>query len=244
LVPYVSSNKIVAKCLIKGSENNPEVMTRLAHRLGLSPELSFHEPYSLTEPELTALVPRPVYALLFLYPETALAEKHDAPMEYNGSGPDEPVLWFQQTIGHACGLIGLLHCLTNGEATKHIIPGSDLDKLMQQAIALKPTERADLLYTSDILEKAHKEAAQTGDSRAPTTDEPVDYAFTAFVKGKDSHLWLMEGWKKGPIDRGLLDEDEDVFSPKALEMGPLKVINSAKASEGRFSCIVLTDTTD
>jgi ubiquitin carboxyl-terminal hydrolase L3 len=217
-------------------------MTCLAHRLGLSPDLSFHEPYSLTEPELIALVPRPVYALLFLYPEDALAQANDAPTEYNGSGPDEPVLWFRQTIGHACGLIGLLHCMTNGEATKHIIPGSDLDNLMQQAIPLKPAERANLLYKSDILEKAHKEAAQTGDSRPPTTDEPVDYAFSAFVKGKDNHLYQMEGWKKGPIDRGLLSEDDDLFSPKALELGPLQVINSAKASEGRFSCIVLADT--
>lgn len=219
-------------------------MTRLAHRLGLSPNLGFHEPYSLTEPELIALVPRPVYAMLFLYPEHSLQEDHDRPTLYDGSGPDEPVLWFRQIIGNACGMIGLLHCMTNGEASKHIIPGSDLDKLVQEAIPLKPTERANLLNDSDMLEKAHKEAAQTGDSRAPLAEDPVDYAFTAFVKGKDNHLYLMEGWKKGPIDRGELAEDEDLFSPKALELGPLAVINQTKASEGRFSCVVLTENYD
>lgn len=216
-------------------------MTRLAHRLGLSPSLIFHEPYSLTESSLLALVPRPVHALIFLYPQSALDVVPDAPTIYTGSGPNEPVIWFKQTIGHACGLIGLLHCLTNGEATKHIIPDSDLDKLVKQAIPLKPDARADLLYNSDILEQAHKEAAQTGDSRAPSTDEPVNFAFAAFVRGKDNHLYCMEGWKKGPIDMGELDEGDDLFSEKSLMMGPLSLINAMKASEGRFSCIVLVD---
>lgn len=219
-------------------------MTRLAHRLGLSKKLVFNEPYSLTDPDLTTFVPRPVHALLFLYPGEALARKFDAETEYTGSGPDEPVLWFRQTIGHACGLIGLLHCLTNGEGAKHITPGSDLDKLVKNAIPLKPAERANLLYSSDMLETAHKEAAQTGDSRPPTIEEPVDYAFAAFVKGKDNHLYQMEGWKKGPIDRGVLGADDDLFCDKALEWGPLAVINEAKASEGRFSCIALVDAED
>jgi ubiquitin carboxyl-terminal hydrolase L3 len=219
-------------------------MNPLAYRLGLSPELAFHEPYSLTEPELTALVPRPVYALLFLYPEDALVQVNDAPTEYEGSGTDEPVLWFRQTIGHTCGFMGLMHCLLNSEATKHIIADSFLDKLQQQAIPLKPVERADLLYSSEELERIYKEASQTGDSHVPTLEEPVDYAFAAFVKGKNNHLYQMEGWKKGPIDRGVLADDEDLFSPKALELGPLQIINQAKASEGRFSCIVLTDNLD
>lgn len=218
-------------------------MTRLAHRLGLSPALSFHEPYSLTEPELLALVPRPVHALLFLYPESAAQSIFDAPSVYEGSG-NEPVMWWKQTIGHICGFIGLLHCLTNGEATKHIIPDSDLDKLVKQVLPLKPDERADVLYNSDVVEHIYKEAAQTGDSRVPDVSEPVNYAFTAFVKGKDGHLYQMEGWKKGPIDKGELGQGDDLLSTKALELGPLAIINTMKASEGRFSCIVLTDTVD
>ncbi|KAE9963344.1 hypothetical protein BLS_009378 [Venturia inaequalis] len=225
-------------------ENNPDVMNRLGHKLGLSPTLSFVDVYSLTEPSLLAMVPRPVHALLFLYPGTVLSAR-DLAMEledqeqYDSCGMDEPVLWFHQTIGHACGLIGLLHCLTNGEAAKHILPGSDLEKLVEMATPLKPKERAQLLYDSDILEKAHKEAAQTGDSRAPTIDEPVLYGFTAFVKGKDGHLWELDGQRKGPVDRGVLEEGEDVLSEKAMQMGPLRIINREKASEQRFSCLAL-----
>lgn len=227
-------------------ENNPDVMTKLAHRLGLSPDLSFQDVFSLTEPELLAMIPRPCLALLFLYPITTESEEgfraeQATQPEYTGSGPDEPVIWYKQTIGHACGLIGLLGCITNGEAASHIQPGSDLDELVKAALPLKMWERADLLYNSEMLEKAHKEAAQTGDSRAPTSDEKVGYGFTAFVKGKDGHLWELEGRRNGPLDRGVLDEDEDVLSEKALQIGPLRLINQEKAIEGRFSCLALTE---
>lgn len=232
--------------LTSTAENNPEVMTKLAHRLGLSEKLAFQDVYSLTDPSLLALVPRPVHALLFLFPGTEACKKHfeqeqAAQQEYTGCGPDEPVIWYKQTIGHACGLIGLLHCISNGEAANHIVPGSDLDKLVQAAIPLKTQERADLLYNSEALEKAHKEAAQTGDSRAPQTDEYVGYGFTAFVKGKDGRLYDLEGRRNGPIVRGVLGPDEDVLCQKALEMGPLMHINREAAGEGRFSVIALTD---
>jgi hypothetical protein len=230
--------------LICWIENNPDVMSRLARKLGLSDAIEFHEPYSLTEPDLTALVPRPVHALIFLYPEDALESLNDAPTEYNGSGPDEPVLWTRQTLGHTCGFMALQHAILNSEARNHIIPGSFLDNFQNDAIPLKPVERAELFYNSEELEQLYKEAAQTGDSRAPSVEEPVDYAFAGFVKGKDGHLYQLEGWKKGPIDRGVLADDEDLFSAKALELGPLQIINLAKASEGRFSCVALTDAQD
>jgi ubiquitin carboxyl-terminal hydrolase L3 len=220
-------------------------MTKLGHKLGLSPSLSFQDVYSLTEPDLLALIPRPCHAVLFLWPSSDISDKDFAREEaampaYERSGEGEPIIWFPQTIGHACGLIGLLHCTTNGEAAKNIIEGSFLDKLIKEAVPLKPKERADLLYNSEELERFYKEAAQTGDSRPPTIDEDVLYGFTAFVKGKDGHLWELEGWRKGPMDRGALAEDEDVLSTKALALGPLRIINREKASEGRFSVIALS----
>ena len=93
------------------AENNPVVMQQLARKLGLSSEIEFHEPYSLTEPELVALVPRPVHALIFLYPEHEIQEIYDAPAVYDGSGADEPVVWFRQTLGNVCGFMALIHSI-------------------------------------------------------------------------------------------------------------------------------------
>ena len=48
--------------------------------------------------------------------------------------------------------------------------------------------------------------------------------------------------QKGPLDRGALAPDEDLLSPRAIELGIGRVIKMSKESgEGdlRFSCIAL-----
>lgn len=100
-------------------------MSSLIHNLGVSSKLAFHDVFSIDEPELLAFVPRPAYALLLVFPVSAAYERsrrdEDAARdEYHGTGPDEEVVWFKQTIRNACGLIGLLHGVANGEAREHI----------------------------------------------------------------------------------------------------------------------------
>jgi ubiquitin carboxyl-terminal hydrolase L3 len=225
-------------------ENNPEVMTKLAHKLGLSEKLAFVDVYSVTDEDLLSFVPRPVYAILWLFPVTDAGElqfkdEEGGYEEYKGSGADEPVLWFKQTVGHACGLMGLLHCVTNGEPSQFITPGSELDKLVKNAVPVRTEERADQIYNSQILEIAHKEAANQGDSRVPDPSEEVIYGFTAFVRGKDGHLWELEGRRKGPVDRGVLGEDEDILSERVLGLSVYPYINREKITESRFSCTAL-----
>ena len=101
------------------SENNPDVMTSLVHKLGLSSDLSWHDVYSLDDPSLLSFVPRPAHALLLVFPvsktyETFRQEEDSTLPDYSGSGLSEEVLWFKQTIGNACGLMGLLHAVCNG----------------------------------------------------------------------------------------------------------------------------------
>ncbi|KAF2795362.1 cysteine proteinase [Melanomma pulvis-pyrius CBS 109.77] len=228
-------------------ENNPEVMNHLAYALGLKPSLAFHDLYSLTEPELLAFIPRPVLALLVIIPmtptwgEARTAEDKDK-TEYEGSGEDEPTIWFKQTIGNACGSIGLVHCLLNGEASKHIETGSTLDQIRIDALPKKMLDRAKVLEDSEVFEKAHAEAAVMGDTK-PERNGHVGQHFVAFVKGKDGHLWELEGDRKGPLDRGALKDDEDVLSAAAVEMGlgRLMRIESEKGGDLRFSAIALAE---
>jgi ubiquitin carboxyl-terminal hydrolase L3 len=233
--------------LVNGtSENNPEVMSRLVHQLGLSPSLEFTDVYSIDE-DLLAFVPRPSHAILLVFPVTQVyeasrvAEDSSIP-EYNGSGPSELVMWFKQTIRNACGLIGLLHAVSNGEARNHILPESDLAALLRQAEPLGPLARADLLYESQVLESAHANAAKQGDTAAPGAEENVDLHFVAFVKGSDGKLWELDGRRKGPLERGTLAGDEDVLSERALDIGLrifLHKVIERGPSDLRFSLISL-----
>jgi len=256
--------------LIVTTENNPEVMTPLAHKLGLSPQLSFHDVFSIDDPDMLAFIPRPALALLLCFPVTAAVDKYTeaedaSTAEYSGSGEGEEVIWYRQTISNACGLYGLLHGVSNGEARNHIgkmavhfwrlladrevsiDPSSDLAKLLREAIPLKPTERADLVVDSQALEAAHSTAAQSGDTAAPSIDVEVENHYVAFVKSKNGHLWELDGARRGPLDRGLLGPDDDVLSEKALDLGVkafLKREEAAGGGELRFSLLALAPTMD
>lgn len=222
-------------------------MSHLVHQLGLPTTFGFTDVYSIDDSDLLAFVPRPAHALLLVFPvsetyEASRTAEDSSLSEYNGTGPDEPVIWYKQTIRNACGLIGLLHAVSNGEARNNVIPDSDLDRLLHEAESLKPAERADLLYSSKALESAHADAAKLGDTAAPPAEDGVDLHFVAFVKAKDGHLWELDGRRKGPLQRGRLAPDEDVLSEAALDLGPRRFLKKeAEGGKGdlRFSLVSL-----
>ncbi|WEW55935.1 cysteine-type deubiquitinase [Emydomyces testavorans] len=220
-------------------ENNPEVMSHLIHHLGVSPKLGFYDVYSIDDQELLSFIPRPVYGLIFICHGDVYHRARDAEealmKDYEGSGPHEPVLWFKQTIGNACGLMALLHCISNGPARQYIQPGSDLDKLLEAAVPLSRMDRAKLLYDSPALEAAHRSAAQRGDTQAPTPGEKCGFHFISFVKGDDGRLWELNGSMKGPVSRGALGADEDCLSEHALDLGVRTFIGKkSEAGEADF----------
>jgi ubiquitin carboxyl-terminal hydrolase L3 len=169
-------------------ENNPEVMNQLALKLGLSPELEFYDVYSLDDQDLLSHIPRPALALLVIIPMTpswnADRTSEDADVEeYDAFGPSEPVIWFKQTIGNACGSIGLLHCAINGAVAEYIQPGSELDRIREKAVPLKREDRAQMLYDATEFEKAHKSLEREGVSEVvPAGVKNVGGHFVSFVK--------------------------------------------------------------
>jgi len=232
-------------------ENNPEVFTSLVHDLGLSPLMGFYDVYSIDEPSLLSMVPRPAHALIFITPAPmyyAVRDEDGIPQAddkftYDKSGKDEPVLWFRQTIGNACGLYSLIHAVANGEGRKFVKEDSLLGRIFHDAIDLKPEPRARLLYDSDELEKAHMKNAVTGDSAAPQAEDPCGLHFITFTKGQDGHLWELEGGCDGPIDRGALPEDADMLSEVALEKGIRRFLKHADGNL-EFSIVALCNKED
>lgn len=121
-------------------------------------------------------------------------------------------------------------------------PNSDLSRLLQEAMPLKPIERADLLYESTALESAHQIAAATGDTAAPQAEDDVDLHYVCFAKSKNNILYELDGRRKGPLKRGSLSQDQDILSERALDLGVrsfLKREEEAGGGELRFSLIAL-----
>ncbi|KAI1825948.1 putative ubiquitin carboxyl-terminal hydrolase [Xylaria intraflava] len=229
-------------------EANPELMTTLLRKLGLSSALQVHDVYSITEPELLAFIPRPALALLLVFPISAAYESsrlaEDASVEeYKGKGAGEPVVWWKQTIRNACGLMGLLHAVANGPAKGFIEQDTPLSTLLAQSIPLQPAERAALLEKTPALAAAHHEAASQGQTSAPDAQDDVDLHYVCFVKTEDGTLWELDGRRKGPISRGKLDPEEDVLAEKALLWGPLRFLERG-GGDMRFSCVALAGSFD
>ncbi|PHH88588.1 hypothetical protein CDD83_7343 [Cordyceps sp. RAO-2017] len=228
-------------------ENNPDVFSSLVHDLGVSRALGFYDIYSIDEGDVLSQAPRPALALIFITPpsiyhavraEDGMVRPADGnSATYDKSGSSEPVVWFRQIIGNACGLIALLHCVSNGDVRKFVQSGSILHDLLKKATPLKPTLRAAVLYESEELEKAHMRAARLGDTAAPRAEEHAGHHFLAFVKGNDGHLWELEGGVEGPIDLGELGED-DLLSGRALDLGVRRFLKHADGNL-EFSLVAL-----
>ncbi len=129
------------------------------------------------------------------------------------------MIWYKQTISHPRGLMRCLHAVSNGGAKAFIQSGSDLEKILNEAVPLKMTERAKVLYDSKAIEDAHASAAHEGHTVPPPGDGKNGFHFITFVKGEDGHWWELNGGMKGPVDRGVLGVDEDALSEKALNLG-------------------------
>lgn len=123
----------------------------------------------------------------------------------------------KQTIGHACGLMALLHVVFNLEGGRYVRPDTAIDALRQQAILLGPTERAQLLYDSSFIEEAHLDAASRGSSNVPSPRDDNRHHFLAFVQ-KDGKVWELNGGMNGPLLRGELGEGDDILSERGLEL--------------------------
>jgi ubiquitin carboxyl-terminal hydrolase L3 len=80
---------------------------------------------SIDDSELLAFIPRPALALVLVFPTSTVYEEKKRSEEaikdrYEGSGEEENVIWFKQTINNACGLYAILHAVSNGESRKAI----------------------------------------------------------------------------------------------------------------------------
>ncbi|XP_043709457.1 ubiquitin carboxyl-terminal hydrolase 3-like [Telopea speciosissima] len=200
-------------------EANPDIMNQFLWGLGLPvDEAEFYDVYGLDD-ELLEMVPKPVLAVLFLYPLTAESEAER--MSEQGSvkkEPSEKVYFLKQTVGNACGTIGLLHAIGNVSSEIKLCEDSYLDRLFKSTAHMDPMERALFLEKDTEMEAAHLVAASAGDTETLDINTDVDTHFICF-SCVDGELYELDGRKSQPTSHG-------PSSPSSLLQDVAKVIKS------------------
>ncbi|KAG6521750.1 hypothetical protein ZIOFF_018876 [Zingiber officinale] len=210
-------------------EANPDVMNQFIWGLGVPEgEVEFNDVYGLEE-ELLEMVPKPVLAVLFLFPYSSdsdseaeaervadpklipvdenkrLKEEEDQAVE---DVPNDIVFWFpffyqaqinkvyflKQTVGNACGTIGVLHALGNATSQIKLVEESFLDRFFKTTANLNPFESASACQRASVLEKdkemedAHSIAATAGDTEAASEVDEHYICFTCIDGNRESYL--------------------------------------------------------
>lgn len=219
-------------------EANPEVMNQFLRQLGLVPTWQFGDVYGL-EAEVLSLVPRPVCAVLLLFPITEKYEnfrqEEEAKIKAQGQEVSSDVYFMKQTIGNACGTIGLIHAVANNQRHLEFETNSPLKAFLLQSAKMSPEEKAAFLEKDESIRVTHESSAQEGQTEAPSLDEKVDLHFIAFVN-VEGRLYELDGRKPFPIVHG--KTTEGTFLEDSAEV--CKKFMARDPQELRFTVVALS----
>ncbi|XP_076478951.1 ubiquitin carboxyl-terminal hydrolase isoform X2 [Bombus vancouverensis nearcticus] len=210
-------------------ESNPEFL----HKLGVAKDWSVVDVYGL-EPDLLALVPKPVVAVILLYP---LSKKGDNSLEDKESEeedvsiPKDPeVFHMKQYIHNACGTIALIHSVGNNRDIIDLQDGF-LKTFLDEAKNLSYMECGKLLMESDGISITHKDVAQEGQTEVPSDEIPVYHHFVALIH-KNGVLYELDGRKPSPINHG-------TTSPETLLEDAARVCKEYMARDPEEVCFTV-----
>ncbi|XP_033003849.1 ubiquitin carboxyl-terminal hydrolase isozyme L3 isoform X2 [Lacerta agilis] len=218
-------------------EANPDVTNQFLKQLGIHPSWQFVDVYGM-EPELLSMVPRPVCAILLLFPVTEKYEtfrtEEEEKIKAQGQEVKPSVYFMKQTISNACGTIGLIHAIANNRDKINFETDSSLKKFLDDSMPMSPEERAKYLETYEAIRVTHESSAHEGQTEAPSIDEKVDLHFIALVN-IDGNLYELDGRKPFPINHG--QSSDDTFLEDAVEV--CKKFMERDPDELRFNAIAL-----
>jgi len=185
-------------------ESNPDVLNRYIYNLGVPKDWGFADVYGL-DPELLMMVPRPVTAVMLLYP---INDKSESDENKLGEEKEEipGVYYMKQTVGNACGTVAVIHALANNTDTIKLEENKHFSKFLANTLDKDPNEKAVILEEDQAMGAVHEESAQEGQTEAPSRDERVNTHFIAFVC-KDGGLYELDGRKSGPVYHGKAGPD-------------------------------------
>ncbi|KAH3687842.1 hypothetical protein WICPIJ_001181 [Wickerhamomyces pijperi] len=195
-------------------ESNPQIFTQFAQYLGLDPTYTYHDVYSLDDPDLLSFIPRPVHSVILLFPITKKYEELKKSEDLKITSNDN-IVWFRQTVKNACGLFALLNSLSNLDSSLYVL-SSPIHEFIAHSKDPVKVEELIMKLKSDIYTHLAQDANMNSTS-APDESEDVNLHFLSFIK-KDGHIYEMDGrrpgvWKLGEVGN---TDSEDLLSEKLL----------------------------
>lgn len=191
-------------------ESNPEVFDKFAYNLGLSYSYNFNDIFSIDDPDLLAFLPRPVIAIVLLFP----IQKHKPLLQsHNSNTPisnDDQPIWLKQNFQNACGLYALLHILINN---KNILrKGSPLDEFLDSSkqVTGSSLDQFIINFTQKFKQDFNE---YSGETTNPDPESVIDLHFISFISYKGK-LWELDGrsTKSEPLFLGNIEETNQMDS--------------------------------
>jgi len=185
-------------------QSNPEILTEYLRKLGVSEDWSVVDVLGF-EPELLEFVPKPVKALILLFPCSEKYEQHrlaeEKKLKENVPAYPKDLFYMKQTIHNACGTCALIHAISNNKDIT--LKDGILKKYLDAARDLSVEERGKLLEGDAVFTEAHQALALEEPPRNEL--DGLDQHFIALVH-KDGELYELDGRKSFPIKHGSTSE--------------------------------------
>ncbi|KAM8715293.1 hypothetical protein ACLKA7_002359 [Drosophila subpalustris] len=222
-------------------ESNPEVLTKYIHKLGVSPSWSVTDVIGLDD-ELLAYLPRPVKAIILLFPISDAYEKHRAEEhERIKTAAEEEkypsdLFYMRQFTHNACGTVALIHSVANNKDIE-IAPGV-LKNFLEKSASLSPEERGQHLEKDKDFTEDHQTLAQEGQTDA-SAYETVIHHFIALVNLENT-LFELDGRKSYPISHGKTSDETFVHDAAKV----CKEFMARDPDDVRFTVLALAATQD
>jgi ubiquitin carboxyl-terminal hydrolase L3 len=183
-------------------ENNPWLLNKYVNALGMDKSYQYCEIFGFDD-DLLAFAP-PAIAVMLCFPITKENEQKKSEetlhIEENGQFSPKNLYFMNQTIGNACGTIGILHSISNNTDKLKLNDGF-LKDFIEATKDLAPKERATFLEKDDRIEEVHQETATDPNSVVIPGSERTNIHFICFVL-KEDHIFELDGRRKYPMNRG------------------------------------------
>ena len=220
-------------------ESNPEVLNQFLWSLGIHPKYQFSDVFGL-DPDLLCMVPQPCLALILLFPITdnymnycnTEAEK----IEKDGQKLSGDLFFMKQTIGNACGTMGVIHAVANMKKRLEFISDSIFEKFYQEVKDLSPEEKGKKLETNTDISELHEQFAREGQSATVQAEQNVDLHFVALAQ-VDGNVYEFDGRKPFPVNHGT--SSPDTFLSDAAKV--CQKFMARDKTELRFTIVALSE---